>query len=356
MNDQPPHDPVLSALAVTLAVCVDEYGYRRVPLTVLRERAYVVHPELYGDLQARARLRDSIDELAVAGTVQLPAANSKTGWDDSMSPRLPAWVSKVVRPPESGARGPKRKIYPDWLEPAAAVATRDDEFELLNRVADWRRDHVDLLIVPIEERSLEMFGDEKALGRRSGSRLFTSGALSLEMLGCHRTPLPLPSRHIPGNLPTRLLVCENSAAYYSMIKAAQGLSPEVRPDLHVAFGGGNQFSVGHGEIAFLDPVPVRVLYCGDLDRAGIQIAARAAESIAGDLPLEPAVPHYEWMLEHGIRQPDGSSQETVDHALAWFPVELRPRVRELLATGMRISQETVGLRALTQHPELIQRM
>jgi hypothetical protein len=345
----------MSALAVTLAGCVEEYRSRRVPLVVLRERAYAVHPWLYGDLDARTRLRESFDELVAAGTVRMPAPHSKKGWDVSMSPPLPAWVAKAILPAEVATVGSGRRIYPDWLEAAATVASRNDEFELLNRLADWRRDGPDLMTVPIEERSLELFGDEKALGQRMGSRLFASGALTLEALGCHRTPLPLPSRHIAGNLPTRLLVCENSAAYYSMIKAAQALPPGDRPDLHVAFGVGNQFSVGHAEIAFLDPVPVKALYCGDLDMAGIQIAARAAQAIAGDLPLRPAVAHYEWMLEHGIRQRDRSGRENADLAqlLDWFPAALRPRVLKLLTTGMRISQETVGLQALTRHPELI---
>lgn len=350
MSGQP-----LSALAITLAGCIEECSSRRVPLAVLRERAYTVHPWLYGDLDARTRLRESFDELVAAGMVSMPAPHSKNGWEESMFPPLPAWVAKAILPAEVATIRLGRRIYPDWLEAAAAVASRDDEFELLNRLADWRRDRPDLMLVPIEERSLELFGDEKALGQRAATRLFTSGALTLEALGCHRTPLPLPSRHIAGILPTRLLVCENSAAYYSLIKAAEALPPGDRPDLHVAFGVGNQFSVGHAEIAFLDPIPVRALYCGDLDIAGIQIAARAAQAIAGDLPLRPAVAHYEWMLNHGLRQRDRSGRESVDLAqpLSWFPAALRPRVHEVVASGMRISQETVGLEALTGHPELI---
>lgn len=347
-------DLTVSMLAATLAGCIDEYGSRRVPLSVLRERAYAVHPELYGDLDARTRLRESFDELAATGTIRVPAPHSKTGWEASMVPHLPVWVAKAASPAGSATAGARRRIYPGWLEGAAAVASRDDEFELLNMVADWRRRQTDMLIVPIEERSLEIFGDEKFLSQKLGSRLFTTGALTLQALGCHRTPVPLPSRHIPGVFPTRLLVCENSATYYSMIKAAEALPSAARPDLHVAFGGGNQFSVGHAEIAFLDPLPARALYCGDLDRAGIQIAARAAEAIAGDLPVTPAVAHYEWMLEYGIRQPDRSSRGTSDIPLDWFPSALRQRVQELLASGMKISQETVGLRALTQHAELIQ--
>lgn len=350
MSGQP-----LSALATTLAACLEECNSRRVPLSVIRDRAYRVHPWLHGDLDARSHLRAALDELAAAGVACMPAPRSKNGWERSMLPLLPAWVATTGQATAVTINRLGRKIYPDWLQAAAAIASRDDEFELLNKLTDWRRNRPNLMMVPIEERSLELFGDEKALGQRAGTRLFTSGALTLEALGCHRTPLPLPSRHIAGILPTRLLVCENSATYYSTIKAAEALPPSDRPDLHVAFGVGNQFSVGHAEIAFLDPIPVRALYCGDLDIAGIQIAARAARAIAGDLPLRPAVAHYEWMLEHGTRQRDRSGREGVDLAqtLSWFPPALRPPVLKLLTSGMRISQETVGLQTLTEHPDLI---
>lgn len=357
MTVQPPSSArPLSELASTLDGCLQKQDSRRVPLEVLRKETFAAHPELHGDVDTRIRLRNALQELVAAGTVRLPVPGSKTGWDNSMFPALPTWVVKGAVPAGSAPQRVRRLVYPAWLEAAAAVATRDDEFEFLNRIADWRRGRTTLPMVPLEERSLELFGDEKALAQRSASRLFTSGALTLEMLGCHRTPVPFPSRYIPGTGPTGLLVCENSAAYYSMIKAALGLQPENRPDLHIAFGSGNQFSVGHTEIAFLDPSPTRALYCGDLDIAGIRIAIRAAGAMADSLPLVPAAAHYRWMLEQGSRQPDSSGKGFPDAAgaLGWFPAVLRPRVQELLASGMRISQETVGLEALTAHPDLVQ--
>jgi hypothetical protein len=165
----------------------------------------------------------------------------------------------------------------------------------------------------------------------------------------------LPSHHIPGSGPTRLLVCENRAAYYSIVTACRTLPFDGRPDLHVAFGGGNQFSVGHAEIAFLDPVPTRALYCGDLHRAGIEIAIRVAAAETGTPALEPAIAHYDWMLRHGRQQPDPSNRSIADPEplLAWFPESLRSRISDLLNSRTKISQETVGLDALNKHSNLI---
>lgn len=344
----------LGQMAVMLSAYISTYRGRRVPLEVLREQAYIKNPTLIGDPNSRNRLRDAIEELATAGRATLPAPGSKAAWDTSMFPHLPAWVLKPA-PTKSAALDTRRPVYPSRLETAAVLATRPDEVELLNRVADWLRDHPTAIPVPMEERSLDLFGNEKTLGEKVETRLFTSGALTLDLLACHRTPMPLPSQHIPGIGATRLLVCENRAAYYSIVTACRALPFDARPDLHVAFGGGNQFSVGHAEIAFLDPVPIRVLYCGDLDQAGIEIAVRVAAATTGIPVLEPAIGHYDWMLRHGKQQPDPSSRVTGDseHLLAWFPLSLRPGIRELLASRTKISQETVGLEALSRNSHLI---
>jgi hypothetical protein len=350
----PGREETLGHIAATLSAYINSYRSQRVPVSDLREQAYTANPTLIGDANARIRLRDALDELVTAGLATLPAAGSKTGWDTNMLPSLPVWVLKPARtkPAEVDTR---RRVYPSRLEAAAALATRPDEVELLNRVADWLRDHPAAIPVPMEERSLDLFGNEKILGEKVETRLFTSGALTLDLLACHRTPIPLPSQHIFGTGPTRLLVCENRAAYYSIITACRALPFEARPDLHVAFGGGNQFSVGHAEIAFLDPVPTRALYCGDLDQAGIEIAVRAAAASTGIPVLEPATAHYDWMLRHGRQQPDPSNRsiEDPEPLLVWFPEPLRPRIRDLLVTRTKISQETVGLEALTKHPSLI---
>ncbi|MDQ0665369.1 hypothetical protein QFZ35_003867 [Arthrobacter ulcerisalmonis] len=344
----------LGQMAVTLSAYISSYRGRRVPLEDLREQAYITNPTLIGDPNSRIRLRDAIEELATAGQAILPAHGSKTAWDTSMFPHLPAWVLKPA-PTKPAAVDTRRPVYPSRLETAAALVTRPDEVELLNRVADWLRDHPTAIPVPMEERSLDLFGNEKILGERMETRLFTSGALTLDLLACHRTPIPLPSQHIPGTGATRLLVCENRAAYYSIVTACRALPVDARPDLHVAFGGGNQFSVGHAEIAFLDPKPVRALYCGDLDLAGIEIAVRVAAATTGTVVLEPAVDHYDWMLRQGKQQTDPSSRRIGDleHLLAWFPVSLRPGIRELLVSRTKISQETVGLEALSRNSHLI---
>jgi hypothetical protein len=360
---QPPADqpPAVTPLTRTLLDYVAGHPKQRVPLDELRAHAYQQHPVLVGDPTTRTQLANAFAAAAATGAITLPVGTK--GWETHTIPPLPRWVVKPAAPKID--RSPQTvRVWPERLRAASTLATRDDEQEALAKIADWLRDHPDPQPVPMEERSLEIFGYEKTLAALVGQRLFTSRALTLSLLACPPTPVPLPTVHIPGTGATRLLVCENHAAYYSATTAARRLPDDTRPDLHVAFGGGGQFTVSHAEIVFLDPTPARILYCGDLDLAGLNIARHAATRYAdsiqpGDPTLEPAVSHFEWMLAHGTRQPDPSNRDHSDTSILirwlrdWLPAHLHRPATDLLTQRVRISQETVGLDAFTAQPRLI---
>jgi hypothetical protein len=73
----------------------------------------------------------------------------------------------------------------------------------------------------------------------------------------------------------------------------------TRPDLHVAWGVGGSFAQSVLSIPLLDPSPRQVRYFGDLDLAGLRIAARAARQAAqADLPpMLPAIACYRFLLD-----------------------------------------------------------
>ncbi|MFE2864743.1 hypothetical protein [Embleya sp. NPDC059259] len=131
-----------------------------------------------------------------------------------------------------------------------------------------------------------------------------------------------------------------------------------RPDLHIAWGGGNAFARSVHSTPLLDPVPAQVFYFGDLDVAGVRIAAAAtqqAEEFGLGLP-RPAVPFYRFLVEGppSWRGPDRSNRPGSSHGtlLPWFPPDLRPAIADLFATRRRIPQERLGLSALHADPSL----
>ena len=350
----------LSPLAARLARQVAAARNKRVLVAELFTAAQEHDLSLVGDPAARARFRQALDELAGASLVTLPSPASRSGWDAMVEPPLPVQVTRVDRETAGLAVRPVPRVWPSALEAAGRIANRPDEHALLERVARWLRDNPAPVRVPVGERSAELFNDEKALGRYRKTRLFTSGALTLNLLACYDPPLPFASQHVPGNGPVTLLVAENLATYTSFLTAARTLDVTTRPNLHVAWGIGGSFEQSVLSIPLLDPLPRYVRYFGDLDLAGLGIAARATRQAAeaGLPPVLPAIACYRFLLDgpRHWRRPDDSNrvgQPDYGDACAWLPPELRPRAGELLASGEKIAQEHLGLQALLGDPTLI---
>ncbi|ROO52712.1 hypothetical protein EDC02_7652 [Micromonospora sp. Llam0] len=343
-----------SRLADVISGYVASHSSSKIDVEGLLRYATAADPTLLGDPTGRARLAAALTDLADAGLVVLP--KTRAGWDYRTQPALPLWLAKPANP-RPARSAPAMRVWPQPLEAAAAIATRPDEHTLLDRIATWLRNNPDADPVPIEERSLEILDDEKALAVETTKRLFTTGALSLDLLACYPTPIPFPSQHVPGTGETRLLVAENNATFHSLLTAARELDPDARPDLHIGWGCGNQFPVSIAAATLLDPPPTALYYIGDLDVAGLRIAINAAATASNRHlpPLRPAVALYRWLLTHGVPRPDrsntGISDLTVLHA--WMPEDLREPTAQLLHSRERIPQETLGLRALRADPALL---
>lgn len=210
-------------------------------------------------------LARALQSLVAQGLITLP--RGARAYDARSQPRLPIWFVKPARARVEQLPTPAR-VWPLDLESAAAQANRPDEMLLITRIADWLRNNRNAESVPMEERSLEIFDDEKTLGTESGKRLFTTGTLSLGLLRCFRTPLTFVSQHVPGVRPTALLVAENNATFHSLLTAARGQPEPTRPELHIAWGSGRQFPVAIDSVHLLEPKPSALYYFGDLDLAG----------------------------------------------------------------------------------------
>lgn len=348
--DQRLHDTLTGAIT----------GHRtlRIPLETIRSWALDGDPTLNGDPTARDRIRHTLDRLVDDGLITYPSATNRDAWDRKATPPLPAWINRVNTRTAPPTPRPVTRVWPHTLETAGALATRPDEIALLEAIARWLRDNPHPIHVPIEERSLQLLGDEKALGKLVNTRLFTTpGTLTLDLLACHHTPLPLASTYIPGNGTPTLLVVENNATYFSFITATRALPDDQRPNLHIAWGHGGQVVASIASATVLDPAPAAIRYLGDLDPAGLRIPVNANTTArnTGLAEVQPATHLYQWLLDHGTPQPAKPDvPRTIPDAVRdWLPPELRVPISHLIASGHRVAQETVGLEALLAEPELI---
>lgn len=337
---------VTDRLVAVLAQTMASHPVQRVPIAALRAAFASFDPTGSTQSDSRARLAAAVAELERQGLARLPAA--KRLWDRATLPPMPAWLERppVVRPAKAAL--PER-VWRAELAQAGALVTTLEEFRTVEAVdAFLHSGGGSADVVPHRSRSLQVFGHEKALDKLMRTRLFLSGALSLDLLRCYMPPLPLTAQHTgdPGSRPT-LLVAENHSTYASMLTVARERAA-AGPALAIAYGGGNQFPSSVVGATQLDPVPVAIGYFGDLDVKGLQIPRSAARlAVEAGLPAPtPARPLYQALLDRDLTETTAGSavgEPLARELTAWLDdPSLQRRVVEHLCAGRRLAQEAIG--------------
>ena len=264
-------------------------------------------------------------------------------WDGAALPALPRWV-KLPRDTVSEEK-PDLRAFP-WAPELGFLTTirifvpLADLQKLQNFFADHGREREN---VPIKERSLEIFGDEKRLDQLlRGSALFGDRRLTLATLRCFTVPEPLPWKAGPDTAGP-ILVVENAATWDSFRR----WNAERKLFSAVIYGCGNRFmdSVESLRDVFADlGGPRRVLYFGDLDPQGLRIPQHASEQAreAGLPPIEPHLWSYRRLLERGAgRSQTWDGEAPADTRCDWLG-DLAGSARELFGRRQRLAQELVG--------------
>lgn len=245
----------------------------------------------------------------------------------------------------------------------SASPLRRARYVAVNR---WLKSSVDRTPVPVRERCLDVFarfGDpechpdaEKTLDSKTTTALFGDEDRLMRVLRTYRVPPPLLSETVFGDAGgyrtvgsgDLLLVIENSTTWWSLVSSLAQV--ERHRVGHVAWGLGKSFISSVRSIAARHRVS-EVRYFGDLDPSGIRIPARAAAIAAreGLPPVRPAERLYGALLAHGIPAParEKVPVEQIKPDLDWLPRGYHGPVVPILAAGLRLAQEWVGLRLLT---------
>ena len=292
--------------------------------------------------EQRILLRSLLDAIREAGFIEFPRL--KTGWDQGALPHLPQWVNRprpkvvkqyagpVIWSPELSFLSAKRELADSpWL-----------------RVDEWLKATRNLVqdLIPVRERSLEIFGDEKMLDALVGAQPFKCGLITLNALYCYYVPEPAAWEPGPAGSQDRPGVCiENSTTYDVVMK----FNREAGIWGFVVYGRGNGFaSVVEGILPIMEQFGhTRILYFGDADHEGLEIAARGALKFsAAGKELELDARLYRLILECG--KPAWSKTGGV---LSPGAADLVRRaglnqLPGLFLENLRVSQEWAGLRRL----------
>ena len=328
-----------AALIDAMAAAVAQHRTRRVPLAVLLAAAASVDRTAASRPGWRARILVAIEGLTAA---EVAAPSTKR--DVSGDPALPQFV---LRPAPNLARvNPERVLWHADLAWAARAADdralTDRELVLLSAVNRWlprRRG----MVVPVRERSLEVFNDEKVLEGLLGGRLFAPGRLSVGLLECH-TCWPPVDQVVLGDGPW--LIVEN----YTTYRSVAGWAADRGFDGRVVWGSGNQVGTRLAALALAGAPCPALYYFGDIDFGGFKVAKMGLRR-AGELGLGLLVPArglYQLALKVGLRRPTGhrGSIELAGWAGTWLGGPLGVAAAGIVAGGQHVVQEHVGTEVL----------
>ncbi len=318
-------------------------GRRKLDRSALWRAFRAAHPIEATSGEARERLVVRLSALAAEGRLVLPAPTG-AGWDRSARPPLPEWV-RLPSPPETPIELDLLTVpWAPELGFVPSLGRIDRPADLLALQAFFASGGRTRPIVPMRERSVQLFGDEKRLERLLYTSIFGEGRLDLAKLRCFAMAPPLVYEDGPlGSHGRPVLVIENHHTWWSFCS----WNARVGDYAAVVYGAGGGF--GRDAVAFVAE-RCRVLdaphvgYFGDLDRDGLVIPWRAATSFAPahGLRILPEARWYRLLLRRAddVLLPTGTAQP--EEGLDWLPEGLRGPVREHFRAGRRIPQELVG--------------
>ena len=320
-------------------------GLRRMRLEDVRSMWRVADPIGAAAEDAHARFRQTLESLEAAGVISLPV--SAAAWDRSVTPALPRSVAVVIASPVK-----RSEQATAWVPELSFAASERNPATLdaLRTINAWlkRNRGRALPVVPVPERSLEIFGNEKRLDSlRDGETLF-SGRLRLSDLACGRLP-PFLIWH-PGQSSRRtVLIVENAAAFASFRR----LNEQAGLWCAVVWGQGNAFRSNHAGLAdvFAATDAEHAVYFGDLDPKGVEILAAVMRERTSD--LRPHRGLYAALATRRLVRPEPGAKLMAGRCSADLRAclpELADSTLALWSEGMVLPQEGYGLQALLEDP------
>lgn len=316
-------------------------GAARVELDGIHQAFHEAFPHLDGSPERRSRIRAMLDALAGRNLIRLPA-DLRRGWQAPPTPALPLFLS-LIRSPVQKPAGFDHRSFPWRAELAFVVSLKQlrNPYEARQLHEFFKAGGATRPIVPVKERSLQIFGDEKRLEKIVDGELFRPGRLTLADLRCRVAtqiltfcPCPRPNRN-------PIIIIENEATFHSFCR----LNHQLSLFAGVVYGCGNVVTKA---VDFLRELTQRVgsgyVYFGDLDAAGINIALRVRAKMDG-VPFDPAELYYSALLDMpGTVDPETESVNKM--SLEWFSPVLRAKIKARLESVGRLPQEWIGWEAL----------
>lgn len=233
------------------------------------------------------------------------------------------------------------------------TAHYEEDREWLLPLSSWMKESGFMQECSVKERSYEIYRNEKMLEGNDLRRILSRCGLAYDDLSCYRTFEPFFCNHISDC--GAALVLENKDPWYSISRALKAektnvfLNTEI---MYVIYGEGRKADSAAADsrlqdfIFQLDPIPETVLYCGDIDRAGLSILSKCRD-VNPDIAVCPFEALYEAMLERAPEDPlenepsDDRKTKHYDADSAGLSAGI-DYIKTVLAHNLRIPQEILS--------------
>ena len=230
----------------------------------------------------------------------------------------------------------------------------------IDKLAEYFRNHKQILSVPmsINERSFEIWGQEKFLKDGGGHRILRNLGLSIEDLNIYTTPEPFVYYSGKKDHNQKVLILENKDTWYTlrklMIQGQTSFFGQVVDTIIYGSGKNIEKSLEDYPFTVEDYLrePSKILYWGDIDYEGIAIYERLKKRYTKTFQIELFKNAYINMLElaEGRELPEVSDKQNrnIDDLFLNEMVQYRERILKLLQAGRYVPQEIVNYSILRE--------
>jgi hypothetical protein len=196
----------------------------------------------------------------------------------------------------------------------------------------------------LNERSFEIFNDEKFLDSRGGAFLKRLG-LEVEDLNCYKTYEAFFYIFLKPGTPRNVLIIENKDTFMSLARAMSSEGNEQRNKNNInllIYGEGNKITNSFRYMRELccENVIDTIFYYGDIDYPGLDIFQRLAKGFT-DYNIVPHTGLYKGLIKSVGRIPKAKNAAVADIScfLSYFDREWSERIATILESRGYIPQE-----------------
>jgi hypothetical protein len=248
----------------------------------------------------------------------------------------------------------KREFYLNNLQKYQA------DKDYIEKIIHYFRNHRDKLSTPmsINERSLDIWEQEKFLKEGGGQAVLKNLGLSLPDLNIYTTPEPFVYFSCKKESNQRVLIIENKDTWYTMRRLMiEGQTSFLGQAVDtIIYGSGKNIERSLEEYQYTVEQyllnPSRVLYWGDIDYEGIAIYERLKKRYSEVFNIELFKDAYITMLELAddrvMPQYSDKQNKNIDNIFLGEMMSYQDRILELLQVGRYIPQEIVNYSVLRE--------